>query len=173
VANGCTRLLTLTCADQTADRATMVRRVAAFGRLLGEGRPQLAFAWVLERHQSGALHAHLALSEYVHYRTLRRLWVHGIVDVRKIRAGGGRESARQAGRYLAKYVSKSPVASEHQHRYDVRQGFQPVAVRVAGFDAREVWRELVAGMGGELPAYTWESGTATDWTGPPVTFLGW
>lgn len=175
VANRCSRLLTLTCADQTHDRAVMVRRVQAFARGLTLGRPQLAYAWVLERHKSGALHAHLVLSEFVDYRAIRRLWGHGIIDVRKIRSPrrGQREASRSAARYLAKYVTKDPVAGPGQHRYDVREGRQPVAVRLvlAQREAAVAW--AIGSMGGEVPSYRWESDECKDWTGPPVTFLGW
>lgn len=173
VTNGCTRLVTLTRADQTHDRRQVVRDVQRWARELRARHPTIAYLWTLERHQSGALHVHVALSSYVPKGELARLWGRGFVDVRKIRAGGGRESARVAARYVSKYVAKAPASGPGEHRYEVRQGRQPVAVRVLGETSDQVRTELVRAMWGELPSYESESSSWTAWTGPPVTFLAW
>jgi hypothetical protein len=174
VSNGIARLVTLTRADQSHDRSVMVRDLAAFERGLRGRYPTLAYVWVIESHKSGALHAHLGLSQYVDHRVIRRLWPHGFIDVRKIRTRqGGRESARAAARYLGKYVSKSPARDKSEHRYEVRQGFQPAAVRVYAGDLASARLELLRLMGGELPSYEWSSASARDWRGPPAGYVAW
>ena len=171
VVNGCTRLATLTRADQTKDPATMRRDFAAFTRRLRGARPDLRWVRVFERHKSGALHVHVGLSGYIDKGELARLWGHGFVDVRKFRAGGRRESARAAARYLSKYVSKEAVADPGEHRYEVRQGFGARGVRVVSWS----WDELLAdarssGYVSGDPVYVWDSATDPAWLGPPVTF---
>jgi hypothetical protein len=173
VSNDCTRLVTLTCRDQTTDRALLLSRLQTFTKGLNRAAPGVAWVWVIERHKSGALHAHLGLAGFVHYRRLRRLWPHGHVWANLLRKGKGRPSARAAAGYLAKYVSKDPVADAGQHRYEVRQGFQPEAVRLTAATFEDAWRIAVAMMGGEIPAYEWESAQCKDWTGPPVAFFAW
>jgi hypothetical protein len=156
----------LTRRDQTHEPSVVRRDFAAFARRLRESYPHLAWVRVLERHQSGALHVHLGLSHYVPKDRLAALWGHGFVDVRKIRAGGGRESARAAARYLSKYVTKSAVAAPGEHRYEVRQGFQPRRVRLF---ARTVDELLdLAGQGDA--GYRWESWRDPTWTGPPSIY---
>lgn len=172
IANDCTRLWTLTCRDQTASRAVLLSRLQTFTKRLNRAAPGVAWVWVIERHKSGMLHAHLGLGAYVHYRVLRRLWGHGHVWANLIRAGEA-TSARRAARYLTKYITKDPVAGAGQHRYEVRQGFQPEAVRLSADTFDEAWRLAVGMMGGELPSYEWESRECQDWTGPPIAFLAW
>jgi hypothetical protein len=176
VHNGCSRLLTLTYAPpQPTDARVVLRDVQAFQRALGAAYPALAWVRVFERHKSGALHVHVIASGPVPKGRLARLWGHGFVDVRRLGRPGesARAMARAGARYAAKYIGKGAIAESGDHRYEVRQGFQPEAVRVRGWTDSEVWTDLVRAMGGELPAYEWESSTATDWRGPPVRFLAW
>jgi hypothetical protein len=151
----------------------VVERFRRFAEKVGTAFPSLVWVAVLERHRSGALHVHVLASEYVRKERVARLWGHGFVDLRKVRARSGREAARAAARYASKYVAKAPVAGVGEHRYMVRQGFQPARVRVEGGDRRAVWYELVRLMGGEVPSYEWWSESEAEWRGPPVGFLAW
>lgn len=175
VANGVTRLLTLTYANQTDDTAQVRRDFAGFSRRLRREYPDLRWVRVFERHQSGMLHVHVGLSRYVPKPALARLWSYGFVDVRKIRTkGGGREDARAAARYLSKYVVKDAVADPGEHRYELRQGYQPARVRMLARTLLEL-DELVQGAGyvsGE-PSYVWWSDQDPDHTGPPVYFASY
>src|SRR5204862_2633516 len=135
--------------------------------------PSLAWVRVFERHKSGALHVHFISSRTVRKRHLARLWGHGFVDAGRAAGTGGREMARSAARYAAKYIGKSTVAGFGRHSYEVRQGFQP-AVRLGRFAGDAVaWTEVVRAMGGELPSYEWRSTGVEGWRGPPVLFLSW
>jgi hypothetical protein len=176
VANGLTRLVTLTRADQTHDVATVNRAVVWFLRQLRERYPDVGYVRVFERHQSGAVHVHLGISRYIAKGEIAALWPHGFVDVRKMRSSrpGGREAARLTARYLAKYVVKEAVrANDRGHRYEVRQGRQPVAVRVWAQTMRDGLRELIRASGGETPSYVWDSASQDDWRGPPVLYAAW
>lgn len=175
VANGTTRLLTLTYATQTDDAVQVRRDFAGFARRLRRTYPHLRWVRVLERHASGMLHVHVALSHYVPKFALADLWGHGFVDVRKVRTkGGARSDARAAARYLSKYVSKDAVADRGEHRYELRQGFQPRKVRMLARSILEL-EALALGAGyvsGE-PSYVWWSGNDPDHTGPPVYFAAY
>lgn len=179
VANGVNRLLTLTYRPpQPVDPEPVLRDVAAFLKLLRADRPDLAYVRVLERHKSGAIHVHVGVSgagSKLDRERLARLWGRGFIDVRKIRSNrpGRREAARSAARYLAKYVGKDAVRVDGGHRYEVRQGCQPRAVRTAARSLDDGWRVLVGLAGGEVPAYDWSSSGDPDWNGPPVRFLSW
>lgn len=176
VANRTTHLWTLTTAHQSHERAKLRRDMVPFLRRLRERYPRMPYLWVIEEHESGALHAHVLVNRYVPHRWMERAWRQGNVWVVKIHArrpGGGREAARVAGRYAGKYVGKSPVAGEHEHRYDVRQGFQPQVVERGADELRAALRIACAEMDGEVPSYRWSSDCIADWRGPPVLFLGW
>jgi hypothetical protein len=185
LANGLTRLVTLTYRPpQPTDPRVVLRDVQAFQRRLSEAFPRVVWARVFERHKSGALHVHLIAStglpsDAVERRTRRlaRLWGHGFVDVggRFGRPGdSGRERARAAARYAAKYVAKGlEEAQLGQHSYEVRQGFQPVAVKVRAWTAGELRLGLIGEAGGEVPVYEWDSAALADWRGPPVAWLSW
>lgn len=176
VTNGLTRLLTVTYKPpQPVEVIRVVRDAAQFERRLREAYPALVWVRTLERHASGALHLHYGMSEYVRKERLARLWGHGFVDVRRIRSNrpGRREAARSVARYLSKYVTKDAARGIGGHRYEVRQGYQPVAVRAAAWSVDEGWRTLVGLAGGEVPAYEWSSSGEPDWNGPPVRFLSW
>lgn len=174
-ANTLTFMWTLTCADQTVDRREMVRRCQRFGRRLGVRWPELVYAYVLERHKSGAWHAHWALSRYVSHPIVVNLWGHGFVLVSRRRHQGGRDAARRIAGYLAKYIGKDLGAGLElgQHAYEVRQGFQPRVIRLRSWDRVTLWRGIIAQAGGELPSYQWQSSQSDDWRGPPVGFMAW
>jgi hypothetical protein len=121
------------------------------------------------------LHVHVGLSHYVPKAHLADLWGHGFVDVRKIRTKqGGRADARAAARYLSKYVTKEAVADPGEHRYEVRQGFQPRKVQLLARSILEL--ETVTHSAGYVsgePSYVWWSGLDPDHTGPPVYFAAY
>lgn len=172
VRNGCTRLCTLTYAVPVHDPATARRDFAGFSRRLRRARPDVAWVRTFERHQSGAVHVHVALSAYVPKQLLAALWGHGFIDVRKIRVrAGGRESARVAARYVAKYVGKDAAATSGDHRYEVREGYQLRKVSVQAWSWAEVLEGArAAGYVSGRPVYVWSSSTDPTWLGPPVIF---
>ena len=59
------------------------------------------------------------------------------------------DEARQAGRYLAKYVSKGMAEGWEfgLHRYDVAQNFHPTVELIRGNDAADVVREASERIG--------------------------
>ena len=173
IANGCTRLATLTYRKRPLGSQQVKRDWARFARELKARYPMLAWVRVLEVGElNGRLHVHAGLSRFIPKPELARLWGHGFVDVRKLRTKrGGGEDARAAARYLAKYATKAAQAAAGEHAYEVAQGHQPAAVKVRGWSLDQAWREVVGLMGGELPSYEWSSGDAEDWRGPPVRFL--
>jgi len=180
VANGCTRLATFTYRDGTHDRAQVVRDWRRFARLLRARWPELAWVRVLELHPSGhGYHVHAGLNRGFpnerRDRALARLWGHGFVDLRKLRGKqGGREDARAAARYLAKYATKDvDDQAPGEHGYEVAQGFQPESVRLRAWDRDGALAEAIRAMGGEVPGYVWDSRSVMDWTGPPVLFVSW
>lgn len=179
VSNGLGRLLTLTYAPpQPTDAAVVYRDVVALLRWLRGIRPDLAYGYTLERHQSGALHVHVGLSSLgrkLDRAAIAGAWGHGFIDLRKMRSTrpGRRENARGVARYLAKYIGKDGTRLPGGHRYEVRQGRQPETVRAAALTIDEGWRQLVGLAGGEVPAYEWSSSGDPEWTGPPLTFLAW
>jgi len=176
VHNRCTRLMTLTRADQTHDPGRMLADLAAFERRLRERWPTIAWCRALERHKSGAIHAHYAINQRLEHAEVAARWPHGFVWLSpKTRSRqGGREDARLTARYVAKYVLKDPVrAGVGGHRYEVRQGFQP-SQRVVWLDCApdEAMTRVLDSLG-ETPRYTWASGGDPEWTGPPVIFSSW
>lgn len=176
LANGCSRLLTLTYRPpQPTDPDVVLRDVQAFQRRLGAAYPRVAWVRVFERHRSGALHVHLIASAPIRKAHLAALWGHGFVDGRRLgKPGqGGRDRARAGARYAAKYIGKGSVAGFGRHSYEVREGFQPVAVRVREWTGTEAWTAAVRLAGGEVPKYEWSSSSIEAWRGPPAVFLAW
>jgi hypothetical protein len=174
VSNRLSRLATFTYAEGVHDRARVVADWRGFSRRLEREVPGVVWARALELHPGGhGFHVHVALGGFIPKPLLARLWGHGFVDVRKVRSRrGGREDARTAAAYISKYVAKDPIAGPGEHSYEVRQGFQPVAVR-AWFDSREAaCSGLVRASGGRL-SYRWDSDADPRWRGPPVVFAGW
>lgn len=175
--NHCDWLVTLTYAPpQPTDPDVVLRHVQAFQRRLEAARPDVAWLRVFELHKSGALHVHFLMNGDHHgerrHRRMRGLWGQGFVDVRRF-GNGGRGAYRRAARYAAKYASKGAVAGFGRHSYEVRQGFQPAPVELAGWSMDEAWSLAVATMGGEVPEYTWQSSEVVDWRGPPTASVSW
>jgi hypothetical protein len=176
VDNATTRLLTITRADQTHDPRVMLDALAEFQRRLRERYPRLVWVRALERHKSGAIHAHYAISHRLDHATVARLWGHGFVWLSpKTRTKrGGREDARVTARYVAKYVGKAAARQgAGAHRYEVRQGFQPATLEFWADDLEDARAIGSAVMGYGDPTYAWTSSGQADWTGPPAAFLSW
>jgi hypothetical protein len=154
----------------------MLASLAQFQRRLRERYPRLAWVRTLERHKSGAIHAHYAISHRLDHATVARLWPHGFVWLSpKTRTKrGGAEDARVTARYVSKYVTKDPVRDGAAgHRYEVRQGFQPHTFVVWADDETDARSIASTVMGYREPTYAWTSSGSPDWAGPPTTFLSW
>lgn len=185
-ANRLNRFGTLTYAGSGVHDPAHVRAdVSVFFRSLRSalGGRSLPYVWVPEWHKTDhGLHLHFALGQYVNYRLLRATWGHGFVHIKRLSdlpvGSTSLHEARQAARYLSKYVSKSFDDDEASralrlHRYDVAQGFQPKAMRLRGVSARDVHDQAVGEMGGVLPAMAWNSDEAEEWQGPPAVWFAW
>lgn len=187
--NRLSRLVTLTYAGEGVHDARSVaehmkrflaRLKEALGMKPGESLP---FMWVRELHPGGhGFHVHMAIGRYVHHETLKRVWGHGIVDVRKIRmtgaGAGGKEAARRAASYLAKYVAKTwtsePSLPKGSRRYSVAQGFQPSCQAMPWASLHEALGWAASWNGGELPRVTFSSDDyGPSWEGPPLRVWFW
>jgi hypothetical protein len=162
----------------------MHRRIARFERRMRAEFGPMPYVVVLERHKTGAIHAHVALpATFLEHARFARVWGYGHVfyaDRKRKRlvgrrVAGRRFQARSMAGYLAKYVSKDPVrVGPTGHRYEVAEGFQPKAVRRsagslgAGIEFVRQTFELGAG---EVLDLIWDSSQAEDWRGPPVRYM--
>jgi hypothetical protein len=163
------------------DHQELRRDVAHFFRRLRRelGGEPLPYAWAPEWHPGGhGLHVHFAVGRYVRQSLIREVWARGITHIKLIGdlpvGSGALEEARQAGRYLAKYVSKN-VADERvprRHRYDVAQGFQPEPLPLTGRSPEAVIEQASERMGG-APSAVWRSSEQEGWRGPPAYWCAW
>ncbi|MCU1677356.1 MAG: hypothetical protein JWM93_2114 [Frankiales bacterium] len=180
-ANGLNRLGTLTyrglgCHDPKQLRADVAHFFRSLRAALG-GDP-LPYVWVSEWHKTGhGLHVHFAVGRYINRSLIAAAWGHGFVHIKllsNLPVGSTlRDEARQAARYLSKYVTKS--FTEHTpglHRYELAQGFQPSARVLLGTSVDGVLRQACAVMSGE-PRLRWSSSDADDWLGPPAVWFAW
>lgn len=177
VANRCTRLVTLTYAEGVYERAKVVEDWNAFARALRAAGYGQAWVRALELHPGGhGFHIHAGFSRWVDWEDLLRLW-RGVVgaggiDIRKMRSRrGGREDARLAAGYLAKYAGKAAVAAPGEHSYEVAQGYPVIPVEVE-YATRAGLEELLLHRQGE-PVYRWTSAEDPDWRGPPAAYWAW
>jgi len=180
VANRTNRFGTLTYAEAEEDVDEAHEDIADFFRRLRAGVGKVfPYCWVTEWHPGGhGLHVHFAVGRYVHWSVIKAAWGRGRIDIRRrqnLRMGAGVvDEARQAARYLAKYVRKSfgDDRPSNLHRYDVAQGFQPKEVRLVGRSPMEVI-EAAARLVGRQPDYRWRSRDEEEWFGPPAIFVSW
>jgi len=176
-ANRLNRFATLTyagagCFDPQRLRLDVADFFRGLRRELG-GKP-LPYAWASERHPGGhGLHVHFAVGRYVRQTLIRDVWGRGIVHIKLIGdlpvGSGALEEARQAARYLAKYVSKN-IADERiprLHRYEVAQGFQPRKLALAAESHEAVIAQACERMGGR-PVRWWHSSEREGWRAPPA-----
>lgn len=182
-ANGLNRLGTLTygppfCTDPGQVRADL----GVFFRSLRQslGGEAFPYVWVPELHADGKrFHAHFAVGRYIRQSVIRDAWGHGFVSIKRLSdlpvGSGSLAEARQAARYLGKYVAKSfaDQSVPGRHRYDVAQGFVPGRVAVWGRSSDEVVRlasDLLSRVG---PERFWSSSTPEGWQGPPAIWAQW
>jgi hypothetical protein len=136
------------------------------------GRP-FPYAAVIEPHQKGDLHVHLAVPFFFDQRRLTVLWGRGFVwctDKRK-RGECAHVGAARAASYLASYVKKTFESSEYgRHRYEVAKGWkvERYQVRRRDLDDGQRYAEAVFMA---APEYVWDSRDCADWAGPRVRVL--
>jgi len=179
-ANRLNRLGTLTYRGEGCHDPYRFRRdVGVFVRRLrqGVGVERMAYLWVPEWHPKGhGLHGHFAVGRYVRRGIIEQAWPHGFVHIKLIGdlpvGSGGLAEARQAGRYLGKYVSKDPASGSGLHRYEVAQGFQPERVAVWGRTAEAALAKASDIFGCE-PEKVWRSQDEERWDGPPAVWASW
>ena len=182
-ANGLNRLGTLTYEDKGVHDPVMLRRhLGEFFRALrlSLGGKPFPYLWVPEWHKTDhGLHVHFAVDRYIKKSLLRAVWGRGHVGIKllgDLPVGSGKlEEARQAARYLSKYIGKD---FDHDrmtglHRYEVAQGFQPETVQLWGRSAEDVIEQASDLMGGKPPAIVWTSDQAEGWEGPPAVWVSW
>lgn len=181
-ANRLNRLGTLTyrgagCHDPKVLRADVAAFFRTLRTLLG-GKP-FAYLWTSEWHKSGhGLHVHFAVGRFIKRSLIEHAWPHGFVHIKLLGdlpvGSGAVAEARQAARYLSKYVGKDFNAQRSQglHRYEVAQGFQPKVTPVWGRSRDEVIDRACSIMRG-LPEVMWFSDEKDDWQGPPAMWLQW
>lgn len=181
-ANRLNRFATLTyagegCFDHQELRGDVAEFFRGLRRELG-GEP-LPYAWAPEWHPGGhGLHVHFAVGRYVRQSLIREVWARGLTHIKLIGdlpvGSGALEEARQAARYLAKYVSKN-VADERVprlHRYEVAQGFQPQPLPLTGRSDEAVIEQASERMGA-APSVVWRSSEQEGWRGPPAYWCAW
>ena len=136
VGNRLNRFGTLTYAVACTDPKQVSRDVGVFFRDLRQeiGRP-FPYVWVREWHPGGhGLHVHFLVGRFIRQRLIRGFGAEASSTSgpgEQVRLGeGAAAEARNAARYMAKYVRKA--ADEDRipglHRYEVAQDFQPKAV---------------------------------------------
>jgi hypothetical protein len=137
-------------------------------------------------------HVHIALGSFIPKDTIAEAWLvanngkksvceAGFVDVRLLRTRlgnplKGKKAARQAARYLSKYVGKATdrTVPKGRHRYDKARGeqFRPVPVEfVAGSEAEVRIRLL--DFFDQGVTVVWSSALLDEgvWRGPPVVMF--
>lgn len=179
--NGLDRLWTLTYRGEGCyDLDAMVSHVGAFWRDIRErlgGKP-MPYLWVPEWHPDGhGLHVHAAAGQFVHWSKIGGAWPHGNVHVERIVSRGGPGSvdhARQAARYLAKYVAKATDGTVDfgRHRYEVAQGFAPRRLYFEGMTEHGLLAQACAAMGSG-PSSWWSSDDSPDWEAAPTRTYQW
>lgn len=183
-ANRLNRLGTLTYRGDGNHDPLLVRdHLGEFFRRLrdGLGGRALPYLWVPEWHASGhGLHAHFAVGRFIKRSLIVSAWEHGFVHIKLLGdlpvGSGDLSQARRAAGYLSKYVAKTfadPAARvQGLHRYDVAQGFQPEALRLAADSSEAVIAEASELMSGD-PVTQWSSSENADWQGPAAIWAQW
>lgn len=180
--NRLNRLGTLTYRGAGCHDPHQLRRdVAEFFRCLRAllGGSAFAYVWVPEWHKTDhGLHVHFAVGRFIARGLIDRAWGHGFVHIKllgQLPSGStARDEARQAARYLSKYVRKGFDSRRVPglHRYEVAQGFQPDTVTVHGRTFEAVMAQAAEAMGG-APAEVWTSDETIGWQGPPAVWAMW
>lgn len=183
-ANGLNRLGTLTYRGVGChDPAQLRVDVAGFFRRLraAVGNRPFPYLWVAEWHQSGhGLHVHFSVGRFIKRSVIERAWGHGFVHIKLLGGlpvGSSRwDEARLAARYLSKYVAKTFHPDTRRvfgrHRYEVAQGFQPVAEAIHGTSRADVITRACERMQ-SAPSRVWLSSQDDGWCGPPALWVSW
>ncbi len=183
-ANRLNRLGTLTYAGSGChDPAQLRVDLGEFFRRLRtgiDGKP-FPYLWVPEWHKTGhGLHAHFAVGKFIRRSLIADAWGHGFVHIKLLSdlpvGSTPLSEARRAAGYLSKYVAKTftdPTVREMGlHRYDVAQGFKPLAVPLTGETSDEVLAQASA-VFESAPVRRWASSENVDWQGPPAIWAQW
>ena len=140
------RFLTLTLdpsrapTDQAEQHRYLTERFNALRTELRDRYPSLSYVWVREEGESGNPHLHLLVDRFLPQRELSRLSARvglgEVVDIRRV-------SARNAARYLTKYLTKGSMADlpKGVRRYGSSADLD-LDVRGGGDDPRE-WTLLM------------------------------
>lgn len=191
-ANRLNRLGTLTYAEGCYDQAQVRADVAAFFKQLrraievkylpAEIKPgdPFPYLWVPEWHPGGhGLHLHFAVGRYIPRRVIETSWGRGFITIKQLNGlstgSGPLEEARLAARYLAKYAAKDlddELRRFGLHRYEVAEGFQPVAVELRGRLPEELIEEASTQLGCK-PRRVSYSADWKQWHGPPAFTVEW
>jgi hypothetical protein len=140
-ANRCAKLLTLTYADEPADRATVDRHIHEWLITMRRwfGHPPLVCV-IEEGAEKGRFHVHVGIDRWYDYDVLWATWWHGYIWI------GGKKGRRRPkignaidlANYLAKYIAKDQEPTEQgsprqrspgKHRYHVSRGHAPQCTR--------------------------------------------
>ncbi|MFY9913440.1 MAG: hypothetical protein WAK18_02145 [Nocardioidaceae bacterium] len=179
------RLASLTYRGEGCHDPVQLRRdVGQFFRSLRAflgGRP-FPYVWVPEWHKTDhGLHVHFAVGRFVPRRLIDAAWNRGWVHIKLLSdlpvGFTSLDEARKAAGYLSKYVTKSFGDDESArlaglHRYEVAQGFQPVAQRFVGQSRGHVLDQACDAMG-RRPSISWFSDDVEDWKAPPAMWFAW
>ena len=174
------RLGTLTYAKACHDQVQLREDVGDFFRNLRDslGKP-FPYLWVPEWHPGGhGLHVHFAVGRYIRHHQIEEAWGRGFVHIKllgNIPIGqGSLGEAREAARYLAKYVGKDIHAERilGLHRYECAQGFRPKVERIVARSSSAAVAEASERMGA-WPNIIWRSREAERWYGPPALWASW
>ena len=140
---------------------------------------ELPYLWVPEWHATHGLHVHFAVGRYIKRSVIEAAWPHGFVHIEILgdlpHGSQVRDQARIAAGYLAKYVGKGLLDErriEGLHRYEIAQGFRPVAHRIFAPTRHEVITQAIEQMGSPYK-YLWDSNDDEGWQKPPAVYLSW
>lgn len=173
-ANKLNRLWTLTYAEGQFDRQRASQDIRRFLERVQTRYGRQPILLVLEWHPGGhGLHVHALAGRFIPQQAIQLLWGHGIVHLKQIRARGGQSATGAAAQYASKYISKEMDAPPRSHRYYITEGWQPEAIEGRVRAKRDVLDWCLEAMGGQVPAYTWDSDDADEWEGPPTLFIMW
>lgn len=174
VGNRLGKMWTFTCADQITSREAMWSRMQDLFRRWRElnGR-EFPYAYVLERHKSGAWHAHVMVSDsmFTDFFRLRDLWGHGRIrfDEQKSARNASKAEFRRLASYGAKYLAKGfgDELATGRHAYEVAEGFQP-SVKSLSFATVEEAKFFLQQLLDSTFVEMFASNDLEQWDGPPV-----
>jgi len=163
------RMLTLTFKDNVEDITVAWDRFKYFCKLMRfRYRDRFQYVAVPEYQKRGAVHFHLALSDYYHIQTVRRFWLKAVgrfggnVDITSPRKFGKKSwNPKRIANYISKYLSKTDSVDFNKRRYstggkiqvpDPERGWLALGVPVV-----QVMRQVVEALTRKQVACVWES----------------